>query len=395
MTQPASTPRSWKPDTIAVEAGRPPRVPGAPVNPSIEMSSTFVGTGVPGSDSRLYARFTNASWDGFETAVAQLEGSSLPGVGFGSGMAAVSAVLDLVAMGGTVIMPRHSYLGSLGLARQSHSRGLFTLVTVDVADTAAVERALEAAAAGHTLIKSPAPLLLWLESPTNPMLEVADLPALIKAGQEAGALVVVDNTFATPLLQQPLGLGADLVVHSATKYLAGHSDLLMGIVLTNDAALRQDLVGVRGLGGAVPGSFETWLALRGLRTVALRVERSNASALELAGRLSAIDGVAVRYPGLPGDPGHARAAVQMSSFGAMLSLECPSAAVADAVVEAVQLFTPATSVGGVESLIERRRRNREESPTVPAGLLRLSIGIENVEDLWEDLSQALRVALSH
>jgi cystathionine gamma-synthase len=222
------------------------------------------------------------------------------------------------------------------------------------------------------------------------MMEVADLPALVAAAHAAGVLVVVDNTFSTPLGQKPLGVGADVVVHSATKYLAGHSDVLLGVTVTADEQLRARLHQHRTLHGAIAGPVEAWLGLRGLRTLALRVERSQATAGELARRLDAHPAVSrVRYPGLPSDPGHERAAAQLAGFGSVISIELDGAEAADAFVGRVALWLPATSLGGVESTIERRRRHLAEPPTVPDGLVRLSVGIENVEDLWDDLRQAL------
>ena len=195
--------------------------------------------------------------------------------------------------------------------------------------------------------------LLWLESPTNPMLEVADLPALLAAARERGVLTCVDNTFATPLLQRPLEHGADIVVHSVTKYLAGHSDVVLGAAVTSDPALRTRLKGHRSLHGAVPGPFEAWLALRGMRTLAVRVERSAATAGELARRLQQHPAVReVRYPGLPGDPGHERAAAQMDGFGSIVAIvPAGDVAAVEAAVDALRVWTPATSLGGVESLI--------------------------------------------
>ena len=251
---------------------------------------------------------------------------------------------------------------------------------VDIADTTAVFRAL------------PGADLLWVESPTNPMLEVADLPALITGARARGVLTCADNTFATPLLQQPLALGADLVVHSATKYLSGHSDVLMGAVVCASPELRSRLHTQRTLEGGIPGPFESWLALRGLRTLAVRLERAVASAAVLALRLQEHPAVArVRYPGLPGDPGHERAAAQLTGgFGAVLSVVLhDDAAAAERLVAGLRVWTPATSLGGVESLVERRRRHPEEPTSVPENLLRLSVGIENVEDLWSDLAAGL------
>ncbi len=233
---------------------------------------------------------------------------------------------------------------------------------VDITDTGAVVAACEDAS------------LVWIESPTNPAMEVADIPTITKAAHEAGAYVVVDNTFATPLLQQPLEWDVDLVVHSATKFIGGHADLLMGAIVTRSDELHAVLKGRRDLVGAIPGAFEAWLALRGLRTLPLRVERSQANAQELVRRLrERPDVTEVRYPG----------------FGAMIALVLPSGEKADLVQHSTQLWVYATSLGGVESTLERRRRWKSEPATIPEGLIRLSVGIEDVEDLWEDLAQAL------
>ncbi|GGG61238.1 cystathionine gamma-synthase [Kocuria dechangensis] len=368
-----------RPDTVVVAGGRPAPEHDAPVGPSIVLTSTYRGSGEPRDSDRAYGRFSNPTWEDVEGVLARLECARLPALLYASGLAAIASVLSLVPAGGRLVMPRHSYQGSLQLAADLEARGLISVVTVDVADTDEVVAALDAAD------------VLWLESPTNPMLEVADLPVLLAAARERGVLACVDNTFATPLVQRPLELGADVVVHSVTKYLAGHSDVVLGAAVTSDAALRGRLQQHRSLHGAVPGPFEAWLALRGMRTLALRVERSMASAAELARRLQEHPAVReVRYPGLPGDPGHARAAAQMDGFGSIVAV-VPSGDVAavEAAVDALRLWTPATSLGGVESLVERRRRHHEEPRTVPETLLRLSVGIENVEDLWADLDRAL------
>ncbi|MGT2463374.1 trans-sulfuration enzyme family protein [Sinomonas atrocyanea] len=366
------------PETLAVAAGRPQRGTDSPVNPEIVLSSTFVGLGGVGEGARGYARFSNPTWEPFEDAVGKLEGSPLPALLFSSGMGAVAAALSLVPVGGVVVAPRHSYSGTLGLAQLKAERGELTLLEVDIEDTGATVAALDGAD------------VLWVESPTNPMMEVADLPALVAAAHASGVLVVVDNTFSTPLGQKPLGVGADVVVHSATKYLAGHSDVLLGVTVTADEQLRARLHQHRTLHGAIAGPVEAWLGLRGLRTLALRVERSQATAGELARRLDAHPAVSrVRYPGLTSDPGHERAAAQLAGFGSVISIELDGADAADAFVGRVALWLPATSLGGVESTIERRRRHLAEPHTVPDGLVRLSVGIENVEDLWDDLRQAL------
>ena len=385
------------PDTVVVSAGRPAREPDAPVNPPIVLSSTFHGAGTPAPGERVYARYSNPTWDPFEAALAELEGAALPALVYSSGMAAVAAALSLVPAGGTLVMPRHSYQGSLLLAAGEAANGRFTIRTVGIANTAEVIAALQGTAAGtgsgtgeSAGTATPADVL-WIESPTNPMLEVAEIEVLAASARDVGALVVADNTFSTPLVTRPLELGADVVLHSVTKYLAGHSDVVLGALATSDGELHARLHQYRSLHGAVGGPFEVWLALRGLRTLALRIERSQASAGTLAQRLLAHPQVdAVRYPGLPDDAGHERAAKQMNGFGSILCIEVAGgAAAAQAVAEKVRLWLPATSLGGVESLIERRRRQPGEPLTVPENLLRLSVGIENVEDLWSDLSQAL------
>jgi cystathionine gamma-synthase len=234
--------------------------------------------------------------------------------------------------------------------------------------------------------------MLWIESPTNPAMEVADLPTISAAGRAAGAVVVVDNTFATPLLQQPLVLGADIVMHSATKFIAGHSDVLLGALATADDELWSALELRRRSLGAIPGPMEAWLALRGFRTLALRLERAQSNAAFLAERLLEHPRVSrVRYPGLADDPGHTRAAAQMSGFGAILSIELGGDEEgAQRVCESTSLWLHATSLGGVESMLERRRRWPAEPSTIPTDLIRLAVGIEHPDDLWNDLAQALK-----
>ncbi|QIK83905.1 PLP-dependent aspartate aminotransferase family protein [Sanguibacter sp. HDW7] len=385
MTTPAhpDVPPALDPATLAVVAGRPAPVQGAPVNPPVVLSSTYVSQGTVEPGERLYTRMGTETWEPFEEAVAALEGGEHGATVFGSGMAAVAAVLAIVPLGGAVVVPRHAYQATLGLLDQlAVDRGI-DVRRVDVADTDAVVAALHGVD------------LLWVETPTNPMLEVADLPALVEAAHARHVLVAVDSTFATPLVQRPFEHGADIVVHSATKYLAGHSDVVLGVALAGSEHLADHLRSYRTSHGAIAGPFEVWLALRGLRTLALRVERAQANALELARRLAEHPAVAeVRHPGLPTDPGHERATRLMAGYGAILGVRPhggPEAA--DAVVAALRVWTPATSLGGVESTLERRRRFGTESVTVPEDLLRLSVGIEHVEDLWADLDRALRVAV--
>lgn len=356
MTDPRTT--TLRPSTVAVTAGRPARTPDAPLNPPITMASTYVATG-----EVEYGRYGNPTWDAFEEALGTLEGGRA--LTFASGMAAATTLLDLVGLGGTVIAPRHAYQGSLVALGDAESRGRLKGVLVDIENTAGVIAAMQA---------DEDAALLWIESPTNPALELADIAALAEAAHEFGIRVVVDNTFATPLLQQPLELGADIVLHSATKYLAGHSDVQLGALVTRDEEVFAALKSRRDLAGNLAGPFETWLALRGLRTLHLRLERAQSNAAELARRLGEHSAVGeVRYPG----------------FGAILAPVLASADAADLVVRSTALWVHATSLGGVESMLERRRRWKTEAPTIPEGLIRLSVGIEDVEDLWDDLAQAL------
>ena len=366
-----SRPRSLA--TTTVVAGRPVRTPDGPLNVPLVPASTWHAGGPVG-----YGRYGNPSWEALEDAVGQLEGGRA--VAFSSGMAAVTSLLDSVPVGGRVVAPRHAYSGSLGLLAELAESGRITTELVDVADTSEVEAAADGAA------------LVWIESPTNPNLEVADVRACCAAARAAGALAVVDSTFATPLLQRGLALGAHAVVHSATKYLAGHSDALLGVVVCADDGPADAVLAHRSSRGAVPGALESYLTLRGMRTLHLRMERAQANAAELARRLSGHPGVSrVRYPGLADDPGHKRASEQMDGYGAIVSIELlGGSAAADAVVARCQLWVHATSLGGVESSLERRRRWPAESSEVSESLIRLSVGVEDVEDLWDDLEQALR-----
>ncbi|WP_329479690.1 aminotransferase class I/II-fold pyridoxal phosphate-dependent enzyme [Kribbella sp. NBC_01484] len=361
------------PSTVVVHAGRPERVPNAPVGESPVFSSTYVAGG-----DRGYGRFGNDSWSALEETLGELEGGR--GLTFASGMAAVAAIVDLVPVGGRVVAPQHAYSGVLALLDQQAEAGRLQVDRVNVADTEAVVQAVDGA------------FMLWIESPTNPAMEVADIPVTAAAGHAAGAIVVVDNTFATPLLQQPLQLGADIVMHSATKFIAGHSDVILGAVITADDDLWAAIELRRRSLGAIPGPMEAWLALRGLRTLALRMERAQSNAAFLAQRLLEHPLVSrVRYPGLPGDPGRRRAEAQMSGFGAILSIELGGdAEAAQRVCESTRLWVHATSLGGVESMLERRRRWPIEVPTIPEDLIRLAVGIEHPADLWADLEQALR-----
>ncbi|MDP5226681.1 MULTISPECIES: aminotransferase class I/II-fold pyridoxal phosphate-dependent enzyme [Arthrobacter] len=376
------------PDSVVVAGGRPARERDGAVNPPVVLSSTFVGTGPLGPGDRGYGRYANPSWEPFEEVLGELEGGTEPALLFASGLAAVSAALSLVPLGGIVVMPEHSYAGTVQQAAELAAKGLLSLRLVDITDTEQVLSALRREGVSADL--------LWLESPTNPMLGVADLPVLLAAAREAGILTVVDNTFCTPLVQQPLTLGADLVLHSVTKYLAGHSDVVLGALVPRTAELRSTLLHHRTIHGSIAGPWEAWLALRGIRTLAVRIERSQVTAQLLAERLEAHPAVErVRFPGLPSDPGHDRARAQLKGFGSILCIEVAAgggrsgAENADALVTGLGLWLPATSLGGVESLIERRRRHLAEPHSVPDNLVRLSVGIENAEDLWADLERSL------
>ncbi|HYZ97209.1 MAG TPA: PLP-dependent transferase, partial [Acidimicrobiales bacterium] len=345
--------------TVAVHGGRPDRTPGSPLSVPPVLASTYVEGGPVG-----YARAGNPTWAALEDVLGALEGGRA--VVFGSGMAAVSAILDQLPDRAVVVVPRHAYSGTLALLDQLGSQRAFDVRRVDIADTEQTAAALDGA---H---------LLWIESPTNPMLEVADLPALFTTARRLGVRSCADNTFATPLNQRPLELGADVVVHSITKLLAGHSDVLLGAVVTRDDRLYEQAVAHRTLRGAIPGPVEAWIALRGIRTMHLRLDRAQQNARILAERLAGHAAAGrVRYPGLAGDPGHARAAAQMNGFGSIVSIElADGVAAADHLCRSTSLWVPATSLGGVESTLERRRRWPDESPTVPESLVRLSVGIE-------------------
>jgi cystathionine gamma-synthase len=353
----ASTPQTWS--TKAVSAGRPPRVPDSPLNAPIVPASSFYAGGV-----LEYAREAAPTSEALETALAVLE-SGQHAIVYSSGMAAANALLDLVPPGGAVISSSATYTGVRVRLEELHARGAIALTQVGVEDTGAVIAALDGADT------TAGPPTLWLESPTNPLMEIADLPALLGHARTVGARSIVDNTFATPARQRPLELGADAVLHSVTKAISGHSDLLLGAVVVSDDSLAEALRRRRVLLGAAPSAFDCYLALRGVRTLAIRMDRAEASAQELARRLAQAPGVTrVRYPG----------------WGSIIVVEidAPPARI-DEMCSRAEIWTYATSLGGVESLIERRRRWPLESTDVPENLVRLSVGIEDVEDLWTDL----------
>jgi len=326
------------------------------LNPPIVFSSTYHAGGQVG-----YGRYGNESWSALEAAISELEGGQT--LSFSSGMAAISAVFSILPIGAPVVASNQGYSGTMGLLNQHHASGRLEVRFVDITKTDEVIAALKGAA------------LLWLESPTNPCLDIADLPTLIAAAKKQTIGVGVDNTFATPLVQKPLSMGADIVMHSVTKFLAGHSDVVLGSLSTADTALFKRLDESRRFNGSIPGPFEAWLALRGIRTFPVRFRAAEKNAQQLVSRLEAHGKITkVRYPG----------------FGAVISFEIDgSAEQAEKVCESSQLITHATSLGGVESLWERRRRWALESPSVPEQLIRLSVGCEHVEDIWQDIEQAL------
>ncbi|MBK8332220.1 MAG: aminotransferase class I/II-fold pyridoxal phosphate-dependent enzyme [Acidimicrobiaceae bacterium] len=344
---------SQHPATIAVSAGRPHGI-GEPLNHPITLASNFRG------EEGVYSRTHGTpGWIGLEEAVGALEGGRA--VSFSSGMAAAAAAVFALAPK-VLVLPTYSYLGVRALVDDHVRQGHLQVRFVDIADTAAVVAAI----AGADVV--------WVETPTNPTLDVADIPAICAAAAAAGAKVVVDSTFATPVCARPLADGATIVIHSGTKFIGGHSDLLIGLAVAADDATYERLRQTRLVNGSTPGALEAFLALRGVRTLPLRMERMQANAVEVVARLRTHTAVAdVRYPG----------------FGAMVAFVLAGGAdAADAACRAVRLIVPATSLGGVESSMERRQKYAGDAH-VPPGLIRMSVGIEHVDDIWADLAQAL------
>jgi cystathionine gamma-synthase len=367
------------PATIAVKGGNAHQ-PGAGVSPAIQLSSTFVHSGDPSNpDDGIYSYGRGGS-PGFvelERTIAELE-HGLDSVVFNAGIAAAIAVLAEGTQGTAVVLPRDAYYGIRARASELLPMRDIEVRFVDQTNLDDVREALAGAS------------LFWTETPTNPLLSIADLEAISEICAEMDVPWFCDNTFATPIAQNPLDLGAAGSMHSVTKYIGGHSDLLLGAVAVNDLDLAKRLRGRRGDIGTQPDGFTCWLARRGSQTLAVRFERQCANALELAQRLHAHPAVEqVFYPGLPAHPGHEIAKKQMRGyFGGMLSFIAKGGQdAAQRVVDRCEILVTATSLGGVESLIERRARWTAESAH-PA-LLRCSIGIEDVDDLWRDLKQAL------
>lgn len=362
-------------ESQVVASGRPEKKPDGALNPPIALNSTFHEGGPIG-----YGRYGNEAWSALEEAISILEGGHT--LIFSSGMAAISATFSLLPPGGTIIAAENGYQGTTTMLKKMHEHKQLNVRFVNLPDTEQVLKAL------------PGANMLYLESPTNPAIEVVDLPKVISAGKKEGCLVVVDNTLATPIVQNPLQLGADISLHSVTKYLSGHSDILLGCVVTKDKSLFDRVEQSRRYGGAIAGPFEAWLALRGVRTFALRMQRSQENAMELAKRLEKDKRVSkVRFPGLPSDPYHERAKSFMKGFGAMIAFEVKAeVSQIEKMCNSSKLITHATSLGGVESIWERRRRWATESHTIPENLVRFSVGIENVEDLWADIQDSFSAA---
>ncbi len=359
--------------------------------PPIYLTSTFKQDGVGGLRGGYeYSRTANPTGIALEECLAALEGRTQAGtqaLAFASGMAAEDCLIRAVCSpGDRVVIPDDAYGGTYRLFAAVLARWGLDYVPVHLSDLAAVRRCLA---------DQPA-RVVWVETPTNPLLGIADIAALAEVAHQAGALLVVDNTFASPRLQRPLVLGADVVVHSTTKYLGGHSDVVGGALVTADAEVAERAAFLRNATGAVPGPFESWLTLRGVRTLAVRMDRHCASAAQVAEMLGRHPAVAqVLYPGLPSHPGHAVAARQMSGFGGMVSFRVRGGEeAAVAVCGRTRLFTLAESLGGVESLIEHPSRMTHASVAgspleVSADLVRLSVGLEDYRDLLADLEAAL------
>jgi cystathionine gamma-synthase len=368
-------------ETLLVHAGHGPDPATGAVSPPIHLSTNFAreadGTLPHGF---LYSRSENPTRTALETGLAGLEGGAVA-LAFASGMAATTAVFQSLAPGDHVIAPADAYYGTGKVLREVFQQWGLSSTFVDLTDEAAIAHAV-----------SPRTRLVWMETPSNPTLAVTDIAAVSRLAHAAGALAVCDNTWATPLLQHPLELGADVVMHATTKYLAGHGDVTGGgLILQADGELAARLRLIQTVGGAVPSPFDCWMVHRGMRTLACRMQRHCDNAERVAAFLQRHRAVeVVHYPGLENDPGHAVAARQMARYGGMVSVRIRGGAPAAlTAVSRVRLFTRATSLGGPESLIEHRASVEGPASRSPPGLLRLSIGLEHPDDLIEDLDQAL------
>jgi cystathionine gamma-lyase len=384
--------KSQKLETLAVHAGQPPDPRTGAVMTPIVLSSTFAQEGPGKHKGWEYSRSGNPTRDALEACYAALEGGR-HGFAFASGLAASDAVLHTLQAGDHVLASDDVYGGTFRILDKVHRRHGIGFDQVDMTDLAAVERAFR-----------PTTKLVWIESPTNPLLKIADVAAVARLARARGAVSVVDNTFATPCFQRPLELGADLALHSATKYLNGHSDVVGGAAMTNDDALAERLRFVQNAAGGVPSPFDCYLVLRGLKTLAVRMERHAQSAIRVARWLEDHPQVErVLYPGLASHPQHDLARRQMLGFGGMLTFVLRGGLpAARAFLESVRLFACAESLGGVESLIEHPAimthasipEAQRAALGIADGLIRVSVGIEHVDDLIEDLERGFAAALA-
>ena len=371
-------------ETLAIHAGQEPEGLTGSVNVPIFQTSTFAQEAVGKNKGYEYARTGNPTRTALETALAALEDGAW-GLAFASGMAATDAIAHLLSSGDHVVLSDDVYGGTYRLFARVFDRLGIALTVVDMREAANVRKAMRKTTK-----------LVWIETPTNPMLKVVDIAALAEIARKGKALSVADNTFASPYLQNPLAHGTDLVLHSTTKYIGGHSDVVGGALVGRDESLRERLAFLQNANGGVPGPWDSWLVLRGAKTLAVRMERHSANGQAIAEWLTEHPKVRrVNYPGLPTHPQHALAKRQMKSFGGMLSFELAGGeAAAKRMVARTKIFALAESLGGVESLIEvplamTHGSVRGTKLAPPAGLVRLSVGIETVSDLIADLAQAI------
>ncbi len=369
-------------ETIAVHAGAEVDPATGAVAPPIHLSTTFEhGPASQPSHGHLYIRESNPTQSRLEDALAQLEGGELA-LAFASGMGAGTAVLQALTPGSHVILPDDVYVDFRTIRAEFLPRWGIDSTVVDMSNLAALKSALQ-----------PNTKLIWTETPSNPLIKITDLCAVAALAHDVGALVLTDNTFATPILQRPLELGGDIVLHSTTKYCGGHSDVQGGaLVFRCNNGFAESVQHTRKVMGAAASPFNSWLVLRGLRSLACRVERHSANAFAVANAILPCARVeAVHYPGLANHPGHTIAAKQMKAFGGMMSFRVKGGwDEAVNVAARVKLFLNATSLGGPESLIEHRASSEGKDSITPKNLLRLSVGLEHPDDLIEDLLQALR-----
>lgn len=374
--------------TLAIHAGQSPDPTTGAIMPPVYQTSTYVqpalGEPLLGYE---YARVQNPTREAMERNIAALE-NGRHGMAFSSGMAATEAIIKTLSAGDHVIYEENVYGGTHRMFTMVMARFGVEFTRVDSRDLDKVQAAIK-----------PNTKLIHIETPTNPMMRICDLRGVAKIAHAAGALVVVDNTFASPYNQRPLDLDADIVMHSSTKYLNGHSDVIGGIVVTNNDDVAEQLRFLQKASGAVPGPWDSWLVLRGTKTLAVRMERHNSNGQRIAEYLEKHTGIeAVHYPGLPSHPQHKLAAAQMRGFTGMISLELGNLERAKRVVQSTRLFALAESLGGVESLIGHPAimthasvaKEIREAQGVTDGLVRLSVGIEDVDDLLEDLDNALK-----